>query len=408
MSAPGAASSGTTEPVGSCDPALARSVAFWLRAYPRRWRALRGAELSGLVIDLAAPDTHHLGWRAALDLVRGGWATRWREHPPLPAWLLYRVFDRRIPGPYRAWALDDIDGLLFPLRQGLFSWVVLLNAVLVIQRTESASTLWWFVGLICFALLASLVLWPEVVRQRARLKHIAPQPGERLVEGVLVEQDVPRPRATARSVLPWVVGLLAATTTTSALSVALSPKVLTAVSDHVVSADGDVVRNVEFVVAPIGGRWPVAASILAVALALGLLGAVVARRRLDRLAASCPGQPHRVPHALSRSGTLNFTFWATTIIAVGGLEISGRLVLGPSVALGAAALVLLPGALVALAVSRGVAASDLAISDVWHIAARGRLPAVDRPASALRPLLGPVPDGVTAGWPVEPPYPALP
>ena len=416
MRAPGAASSSSpepvnpsrsTEPVEPANSALARNVAFWLRAYPRRWRGLRGAELSGLVLDLAAPDALRLGWREALDLVRGGWATRWREHPPLPTWLLYRVFDRRIPGSYRAWVLDDIDGVLFAPRQGLFSWVVLFNAVLVIQRTESAGTLWWFVGFICFALLASLVLWPEQNRQRARLKHIAPQPGERLVEGALVEQDVPRPRATARSALPWVVGFLAVTAAMSALSVALAPKVLTVVSDHRVAVAGAVRGTRDVVVVPVGGRWLVAASILAVALGLGLVGAMVARRRLDRLVASCPRQPHRVLRAISRSGALNVSFWVAMVVAVGGLEVSGRLVLGPTVALGAAAFVLLPGALVALGKARGGTASDLAASDVWCIAARGRLPEVDGPATALRPLLGPAP-GVVAQWPVDPPYPSLP
>ena len=48
--------------------------------------------------------------------------------------------------------------------------------------------------------------------------------------------------------------------------------------------------------------------------------------------------------------------------------------LGLSVTLGALALVLLPGALVALVVTRRIDAPDLAGIDVWRIATRGRLP----------------------------------
>jgi len=401
MAAPGAAFEPSTS-------ALARNVAFWLRAYPRRWRAVRGAEVSGLVLDLAAPGARRLGWQAALDLVRGGWATRWRGHPPLGGWLLYRVFDRRIAPSYRAWALDDINGILFTSRQLLFNPVMLLNTVGVTLQTEPVIKLRWWLGIACVALLASLFMWPEQGRQRARRKHLAPQPGERLVEGGLVEQDELRPRVTARSALTWVVGLAAVTAATSTLSVALAPKVLTVVSHPRVSVNGDLEHTFDFVVVPVGGRWLVAASILAAALGLGLVGAAVSRRRLDRLATSCPPQPDRVLRTMSRTGSLNFAFWAATVVLVGGLEISGRLTLGPTVALGTAALLLLPGALVALTVSRGARASGLAVMDVWQIATRGRLPVVDRPASGLVPLLGPVPEGARAQRPVEPPYPALP
>lgn len=394
--------------VAPTHPALARNITFWLRAYPLRWRAVRGAELSGLVLDLAAPGVRRLGWRAALDLLRGGWATRWREHPPLGGWLLYRVFDRRIPAPYRAWALDDINGFFFAPRQLLFSWILIFNTFLVTRRIESDGTPWWWIGFVCLAMLASLILWPEQGRQRARRKHVAPQPGERLVKGALVEQDVPRPRATARSALPWTVGLLSVAAATSALSVALAPKAVSVFPDPKVSVNGDVENTLAFLVVPLGGGWLVAAAVLAVALGLGLVSAVLVRRRLDRLGTSCPAQPHRLLASMSLTGTLNVAFWAAAVVAVGGLEISGRLALGLTVALGAAAFVALPAALVALAVCRRAAASDLSVSDVWRIATLARLPDVDPPASALLPLRGPVPDGFRAPWPVEPRYPALP
>ena len=64
---------GAVDPV---EPDLARSIRFWMRAYPRRWRAVRGEELLWLVVDLAGADARRLGAGAAIDLVRGGWATR--------------------------------------------------------------------------------------------------------------------------------------------------------------------------------------------------------------------------------------------------------------------------------------------------------------------------------------------
>nr|WP_297424875.1 hypothetical protein [uncultured Actinotalea sp.] len=63
-----------------------RSAASWIRAYPPRWRRARGAELLGLLEDLAEPGASRLGVRQVADVVRGGLATRWRERPPLGAW----------------------------------------------------------------------------------------------------------------------------------------------------------------------------------------------------------------------------------------------------------------------------------------------------------------------------------
>ncbi len=64
------------------------------------------------------------------------------------------------------------------------------------------------------------------------------------------------------------------------------------------------------------------------------------------------------------------------------MEVSCRLVLGLSVFVGTGALLLLPGAVAALVVTRRTDAPDLAGRDVWWIATRGRLPNVDRPTTA--------------------------
>ena len=93
-----------------------RSVAFWLHAYPRRWRVARAAEVTVVLADLAAPGARLLSLRAALGLVAGGWVTRWREHPPFWRWLGYHVAQRRLPAELDDWVRDERAGLLTGLR----------------------------------------------------------------------------------------------------------------------------------------------------------------------------------------------------------------------------------------------------------------------------------------------------
>ncbi|HWJ84590.1 MAG TPA: hypothetical protein VNR62_04130, partial [Cellulomonas sp.] len=65
------------------DPArFERSAAFWLRAYPRWWRAERGGEVVAVLADLA-PGATRLSWTTAAGIVVHGWAERWRAHPPV-------------------------------------------------------------------------------------------------------------------------------------------------------------------------------------------------------------------------------------------------------------------------------------------------------------------------------------
>lgn len=275
------------------DPQIVRSIESWMRAYPRRWRSARGEELADLVVDLAGPEARHLGGRAALDLVRGGWATRWRRD--------------------------------------------------------------------------------------ARLKHVMPLAGEPLVEGTLLAWDVPVERASARSALHWAVLFSGAVV---ALSVAVSVKM----------------------------RWSAAVPILLVALVLGVLAATMARRRLIRLLGECPAQPHRVLRPVSAAGRVRVLVWFMVTAYVAWLDLTVPYSLGLSVLMGAAALILLPGSVAALLFAGHAQGADLAGHDVWLIAVRGRLPALDQPVPAMRPQRGPVPEGavVQPRRPADPPYPALP
>jgi hypothetical protein len=90
-----------------------------LRAYPPRYRATRGEELIGTLLDAATPGREVPSIRESWDVIRGGLMTRWRAHPPVWRWLLYRVSNARLPYAYRWWARDDILGRWFSVRSNL-------------------------------------------------------------------------------------------------------------------------------------------------------------------------------------------------------------------------------------------------------------------------------------------------
>jgi hypothetical protein len=405
---------GTESPVGNAETLaeaqLVESIEFWMRAYPRRWRQARGQELVDVVVDLAGSGAQRLDPRSAIDLVRGGWATRWREHPLPHTWLLYRMLDRRIPVAYRSWGLDDIDGFWYPMRRFLgVTWPI--YAMVLITSPS------WGFGEIpvrsfvmaAIMVVSSMFIRPEGIRNEARLKHVAPRFGEVPVEGALVAGEVPRQRVTARSGLTWAMLLLGSTGAASVVAALLAPKVLLT-NFKLNTADMGPGFGWDSVVAPIGGHRVVAVATLLVALGVGGLGAAAAQRRLGHLLGERPDQPYRVLRPVTSSGKAGVLFSAMGIAAIVWLEVSGQIVLGLSVVLGTVALLLLPGSYVGLLVTRRADAHDLAGRDVWWIATRGRVLRIDRPAFGLRPQPGPVPETVLVQpqGPTDPLRPAKP
>lgn len=393
-----AGSVGFGVPVG-ISPRLVRSARFWLRAYPRRWRTARGEEVLGLLADLAGPGDGRLDARTAVNLMRSGWATRWREHPPLGPWLLYRTFDRRIPREYRGWAHDDIDGFWLPVRTYLaqFGWLL---AVLLRSGREATTSLVVVFGV---AAAAGMVLWPSYHRHQARLKHLALRPGEPLVPGAYVNREVPRQRVDARSGSLWTVSFLSVVAVAGAVAALVGTKAVYAIPDPVLRASGDIV------VAPIGGYRVLPVGALVVAALAGAVGAVVGGRRLRLLVPRhLPQQPHRRLRPVSRQGKVGLAFLSALVIGLAWLEASGRLVVGTAVVLGAVALVLLPGAVVAARRTRE-AAPAFAGHDLWRVMVGGRPPLVDYPAQGVAQLDGPVPEGavVPPHRLGDPPYPVL-
>jgi hypothetical protein len=96
-------------------------------AYPRRFRAQREAEVVGVLLDLREPGRDRVPVTVWFDVLVGGLRYRVENRPPFYPWLAYRLFDSRLPGRYRAWVRDDVEGWSYPLRrQFAMMWIVIV------------------------------------------------------------------------------------------------------------------------------------------------------------------------------------------------------------------------------------------------------------------------------------------
>lgn len=380
----------------SQDPSAAfeRDALRWLRAYPRRWRRTRQDEVLGLLADLAAPGARRLTAADRRGLLRGGMATRWRTHPPLLAWIAYRLFDRRIPRQHAAWAADDIDGLWFPVRSMLASlWWLPIMAVV-------GDWGWRQLWPLPVALLLAMLLWPHAGRERAMLKHVVRRAGDPWVAGGWLVHDVPRRAVTARSAAPWAVGLCTVVAVAGTAGSLLGPKAV-----HTrLYADGSGWENF---VAPVGEYRVLPLWLLGAALLLGLLFAWLGAVRLRRVRGQRPPQPDRQLSVVSVRGRLVILTWGAVAVTVAVLETTGALVVGFGALAGAAALLVLPGALVALRVARtDDEEPQLAARDVRAVMTTGEPPRPDRPVEQPVPEIELVPARSLAGAESDRPTPA--
>ena len=109
---------------------------------------------------------------ASGTLVRGGRATRWREHPLVHTWVLYRLLDRRIPAAYRSWALGDIDGFRYPMRRFLGNaWPVFAIGLSTSSSRGFGEIPVWSFVMVALMVISSKFITPEWHRSQARLKH---------------------------------------------------------------------------------------------------------------------------------------------------------------------------------------------------------------------------------------------
>lgn len=385
-----------------------RSARLWLHAYPRRWRRDRGDEVVGVLLELAGAGgatgglagagptpasavlDRGIGPRAALDLVRHGWATRLREHPPLHRWLAYHGFGTRLPVRYRGWAADEIDGALFGLRR---AWPQILVCVLLKMWTADA----WTGFIAGTAVVVAVMQLPPVDRRRReheRERHVLARPGEPLVRGLYVATAGPRLRRPSSWVAPRVIALDVVAIAAGVATTLLAPQTLVGAPTR----DGLSIEP--------GPPGVVRALVLAAIALAGLLAALVNRRARRALATSLPDlppQPHRVVQAPGPTHDLWLLANAAAIVGVAFVEIvaTRTLVLSPLIALVAAAH--LPRALAMAAAARRVghrAPDDtpLAWADLSALAATRRPPRPDQPVRVVRRWDGPtVPGQVVLG-----------
>ena len=163
----------------SAAESLERSARFWLRAYPRRWRVAFGEDFVGVLAEVSDPGTVRVPAREAAAIVKGGWALRLREHPPLLRWLGYRFLDVRLPLQYQHWVVDDILGRFWGARlmsSALILWVVIALNLLVNDDTKA---LMGYVGFIAVLSVGfSLLLagpFGTSKRRAAWQRHVSPE-----------------------------------------------------------------------------------------------------------------------------------------------------------------------------------------------------------------------------------------
>lgn len=371
--------SGADRPPDDVSPAFRRSAEFWLRAYPRRWRSARAEEVLGVLADLARPGAHRLDVRSALNLVRGGWATRLREHPPLGPWLLYRVFGTRSLPAHLPWVADDIAGATYPARQSAPIWLMFAGLE-VFSRLATGSAGPFGRAWLAFALVVAVqtLILPDYYRRSAMNLHLVPAPGHRVARGSWARVPTLRRRLAARSALPWAACSLVVLLGSCVAAALLAPSV---VAFGVLPPGSGL--GVEASSVPAGRATTGTLLAIAVAVGLGSLLAAAARRRLRDC--RVPEQPHRVIVTMAWRRALVALFGVGLLSAIPVGEAIGAWPLSVSVPLGMAAGVLAPPAVVAwLAVCRG-ASRSLVWADVRRIALLGRPPGVDEPATALAP-----------------------
>lgn len=399
---------GTQERPGEGSPSgqrFERSARFWLRAFPRRWRAVHAAEATAVLAELAGPGTSRVPAKEAFSLVREGWATRWRGRPGLATWFLYRLVDVPIPPHLRAWAYDDITGALYPARAQSSATLVLL--VFVVLGVFDLAP-WPLAGLLAWWLLAAYVAVGHR-RWRAIQRHVAPRPGDRLERGTLVVADGVRLRVDARAGLAAAAVVAATLTAAAWVAVAVGPLGWWWTWIPAGWTQG---------LGPVVDRRP-ALGAAAAGLALAGVAWILARRRVARVADEARDQPWREVVPIGAGRMVVLVAWTGVGVGVSAAEVAGALVLGWSVVVAAVGPAVVAGSLVArralyaalpgavgghltlpaggdgAAALAAAGARAPALVDVWRVVT-GRHVRVDGPVPVVVPIGGEMPVGAVA------------
>jgi hypothetical protein len=377
-------------------PGFERSVARWLRAYPCRWRTARGAEITAVLADLAPAGATRLDLRSGLGLLRAGWATRWREHPPPGAWFRYAVLERPIDPRHRPWIEDDLAGWTVLLRRlAVGSWVLVVVLLMQWIQTGGLADVGFLVVLPSVYLL-SIALWSREARRRIVAKQLVIQPGELVTPAARLPGLVARRRIDARSWLTATLVLvgIALGSALVALAVVRRGLALARCGTACVTVDGGPVAG--------SNRVVVAACVLVAA----LVGVLLARGAVARLRRRVPvAQPYREVVPLGAHGVVRIVLLVAGLLPLAWLAPSLTFTLAAPVAV-LAALVLPVLVAARRAVLRGEVAADAGV-DVLR-AVLGRRLCADRPVDGHMPASSWLPVGTVVPFPTDPEGPDRP
>ncbi|GAB3659428.1 hypothetical protein GCM10027589_20570 [Actinocorallia lasiicapitis] len=111
-----------------------------LRAYPPRYREVRGEELLATYLECSAPGQTRPTRAEIWDVLRGARRARLLDRPSFLHWLAYRLGEKRVPYECRYWVRDDVLGRFasqramiatnLPVQVILFFLPTVLNSVL--------------------------------------------------------------------------------------------------------------------------------------------------------------------------------------------------------------------------------------------------------------------------------------
>ncbi|KQR08341.1 hypothetical protein [Cellulomonas sp. Leaf334] len=359
---------------------LERSAAFWLRAYPPTWRAQRADEVTAVLVDLAPDGARRLDVRTALGLLRGGVATRWRQTPPPHVYLAYRLFDVRVPTPYREWVRQDITGP-GSLRRNLMGRLWLLAFPLwngVAAGFPTATLVWW--ATLAVVLTATLLLVRPDAAVRRRLQRHARRRTRREPHAVggFVWVRQPRERTMAEPGARVLVVLLAAGALAWSAAAVLAPTRLGTASCGA--------GCVETVTVPRDAQLLITAPLTAAAV-VGLVVGIAVARRFRRLLAVAPDQPARRLVGTAPHAGVAVALWTGLIVAAALAEATGVWALSLSAVAAPVCLFLLPTVFAAWRHAR--VTDGLAFVDLRHVAWTNRPVEVERYDTDLVPDLTP-------------------
>ena len=241
-----------------------RRLRMVLRAFPRRFRTTRSAEIAATFREAElAGEAHPYGPRALADVVRAGWFERLRTHPPLGQFLKYRLLDGRLDPQWHRWLFDDVRGW-YGIRRAAWASLPLLVLSVVLRQMDvvhpDPAFVVMYLGAFVFVSLCST---PTYRRRILRRHGYDPetlnwQPPNRWVS------TAPRHRRTTR-VAPVAFTMAAALTVVAPFAVLASLGRIGAGTNHLTRhADGQLPMTIGAVAA---------ATLIAV-------GAIIARRRI--------------------------------------------------------------------------------------------------------------------------------